>query len=77
MINRIVPAFEVGAFEAVRGRCLSYATVPFADQPQPVAGCPESLGEGELAVGQILDVADIALAVGQQLVPERCGPGEQ
>src|SRR5699024_3597822 len=72
----IVPARQLGAVEAVVASQLLGAGVPLTQQPAVVAGIPQRLGEGELPVGQILLVADVAFVVRQQLVPEGRVAGE-
>ena len=76
MVDGVVPAGQLGAVEPEVAAQLLGAHVPFAEQSALVAGVPQRFGEGELPVGQILLVADVALVVGQQLVAEGGVAGE-
>ena len=77
MIDGVVPAFEVGPFEAVRGGLFANTAVPLPKEAQVVPRRPQVLREGELAVREIFEVAHVPLIVGQQLVPKGGGTGEQ
>lgn len=48
--------------------------MPLPDESALIALGPQLLGEGPLVLGEILDVADVALVVGQQLVAEGAAP---
>ena len=77
VVHRVVPAGQVGTLEAVVGGGAPHTPVPLAHEPQPVALGAQLAGEGELVVGEVLQIAHVALVVGQQLVAEGGRAGEQ
>lgn len=77
MVDGVVPAREPGPVEAVGVAFLQVARVPFSDQAAVVARGPEGLREGELPFPEVLEVSDVPLVVGEQLVPERRHPRQQ
>ena len=76
MVDGVVPTVQLGAVEAVVPAEPAVPGMPFAEQRALVARASQRLREGELPVGQILEVADVPLVVGEQPVAERGIPGE-
>lgn len=77
MVDGVVPAGQFGAVEAVVGRGAAVSGVPLAEQAAVVAVFAQRPGEGELVLGEVLQVADVAFVVGEELVPEGCLAGQQ
>lgn len=77
VVDGVVPAGQFGAVEAVVGRGAAVSGVPLAEQAAVVAVFAQRPGEGELVLGEVLQVADVAFVVGEELVPEGCLAGQQ
>lgn len=77
VVDGVVPAGEFGTVEAVVGGGAPAAGVPLADEAAVVAPLAQRPGEGELLLGQVLQVADVAFVVGEELVAEGGLAGQQ
>lgn len=74
MVDWVVPAVQDWALEPVAGRGALDPAVPPANQPERPAGLVQRAGKRELPVGQVLEVADVALVVASSLCRNGAAP---